>query len=196
MESEKANSQGSNSGLPVFPALQADSLLTEPRGKPPNMWILMSKLIKLYTLNTRRLMHANHNLIKWFFRKSIFYSKKKKKDVTRVSRILPPAHHSQSPHSQVGPLSQPLTPWIPFACVCTYINATMQVIFFCAQLLSLNIMFIDTSIHTVDRQNNSYCCLWLENISSPQIIELHYVWRPQLVYQRLGVNMLLISVIF
>ena len=88
------------------------------------MWILMSKRSKLYTLNTRRLMHANHNLIKWFFRKSIFYSKKKKKKtkhtnpVTRVSRILPPAHHSQSPHSQVGPLSQPLTPWIPFACVC------------------------------------------------------------------------------
>ena len=161
------------------------------------MWILMSKRSKLYTLNTRRLMHANHNLIKWFFRKSIFYSKKKNPQTLLPgfpeSCLLPttPSHHTPkwdpSPNLWHHGFLLPV-----FA---LYVNATMQGIFFCAQLLSLNIMFTDTSIHTVDRRNNSYCCLWLENISS-QITELHYVWRPQLVYQRLGVNMLLISVIF
>ena len=134
----------------MSPALQAGSLPTEPPGKPQNMLILMSKLIKLYTLNTSRLMHANHNLINCFFITYVLYSKKKKKkDVIRASRILPPAHHSQSPHSQVGPLSQPLTPWIPFARVCTLCKCNHAgCIFLCLA------SFTDYSVY---RHIDSYC---------------------------------------
>ena len=118
----------------VSPALQAGSLPTEPPGKPQNMWILMSKLIKHYTLNTSRLMHANHNLIKWFFRKSVFYSKKKKKKKMLSglpeSCLLPttPSHHTPkwdpSPNLWHHGFLLPV-----FA---LYVNATMQGVFFCA----------------------------------------------------------------